>query len=165
MGRIAEVQTTRRIADADGHGLDVQADPGGGANVTAPVFGPPGTDAVPLPGDYVALEDSTGTGAEQATGFADVRLAGRAQPGEVRLYARRTDGSLAIELWLKTDGTLVIGSGGDVTINGVTITPQGAIRAPGEVTAMASSPGASVSLSTHIHGSNTGPTSKPMPGT
>jgi hypothetical protein len=165
MGRIAEVQITRRVADADGHGLDVQCDPGGGANVTAPVFGPAGTDAVPLPGDFVALEDSVGAGAEHATGFADVGLAGRAQPGEVRLYARRTDGSLAIELWLKADGTLVIGSGGDVTINGVTITASGAIRAPGEVTAMASSPASSVSLSTHYHGSNTGPTTKPLPGT
>lgn len=165
MGRIAEVQTTRRVADADGEGLDVQCDPGGGANVTAPVFGPPGTDAVPLPGDFVALEDSTGTGAEQATGFADVRLTGRAQPGEVRLYARKVDGSLAIELWLKADGTLVIGSGGDVTINGVTITAQGEVRAPGEVTAMASSPATSVSLSAHIHGSNTGPTAPPIKGT
>lgn len=165
MGRIAEVQTTRRADDADGHGLDVQCDPGGEANVTAPVFGPPGTDAVPLPGDYVALEDSTGTGQEQATGFADVGLAGKAQPGEHRIYARRSDGSLAIELWLKADGTLVIGSGGDVTINGVVITPSGEIKAPGEVTAMASSPANSVGLSTHIHGSNTGPTSPPTKGT
>lgn len=165
MGRIAEVQTTRRVADADGHGLDVQCDPAGGANVTAPVFGPAGVDAVPLPGDYVALEDSTGAGAEQATGFADVRLSGRAQPGEVRIYARKSDGSLAIELWLKTDGTLVIGSGGDVTINGVVITAQGEVKAPGEVTAKASSPATSVGLSTHIHGSNTGPTTPPTKGT
>lgn len=165
MGRIAEVQTSRRVADADGHGLDVQCDPGGGANVTAPVFGPSGTDAVPLPGDFAALEDSSGTGSEQATGFADVRLAGRAQAGEHRIYARRADGSLAIELWLKADGTLVIGSGGDVTINGVVITASGAVRAPGEVTAMAQTPASAVNLSTHLHGSNTGPTAPPIKGT
>lgn len=165
MGRVAQVQTSRRTDDEDGHGLDVQCDPGGGANVTVPVFGPPGVDAVPLPGDYAALEDSAGAGAEQTTGFADVRNPGKAQPGEHRIYARRADGSVAIELWLKADGTLVIGSGGDVTINGVVITAAGAIRAPGEVTAMAQTPATSVGLSTHVHGSNTGPTTPPTKGT
>lgn len=165
MSRIGEVLASRRVHDEDGHGLDVQCDPGGGANVTAPVFAPPGTDAAPLPGDWVALEDSPGTGAEQATGFADTKLEGKAKPGEHRIYARRADGTLAIELWLKADGTLVIGSGGDVTINGVTITASGEIRAPGEVTAMASTPATSVGLSTHLHGSNTGPTTPPTAGT
>ena len=165
MGRIAEVLSSRRVHDEDGHGLDVQCDPTGGAIVTAPVFTPPGVDAVPLPGDFAALEDSAGAGAEQTTGFADVRAAGKAGAGEVRIYARRADGSMAIELWLKADGTLVIGSGGDVTINGVTITASGEIRAPGEVTAMASTPATSVGLSTHLHGSNTGPTTPPTAGT
>ena len=165
MGRIGEVLSSRRVHDEDGHGLDVQCDPTGGAIVTAPVFGPSGTDAVPLPGDFAALEDSAGAGAEQATGFANVKIEGKAGPGEHRIYARRADGSLAIELWLKSDGTLVIGSGGDVTINGVTITAQGEIRAPGEVTAMASSPATQVGLSTHVHGSNTGPTTPPTAGT
>lgn len=167
MGRIAEVLSSRRSHDEDGHGLDVQCDPTGGAIITAPVFGPAGVDAVPLPGDFAALEDSAGAGAEHTTGFADVKNAGTARAGEIRIYARRADGAMAIELWLKADGSLEIIGDGDVTINGVVITASGEIRAPGEVTAMASTPATSVSLSTHVHtsGSSGSPTTSPTPGT
>lgn len=165
MSRIGKVLASQRVHDEDGHGLDVQCDPSGGANVTAPVFTPPGVDAVPLPGDYAALTDAPGAGAEQTSGFADVKNAGKARPGELRLYARRSDGSVSIELWLRADGTLEIGSGGDVTINGVVITASGEVRAPGEVTAMATLP-TKVSLSTHMHPTAaTGAPSSPTPGT
>lgn len=166
MSRIARVLASRRVHDEDGYGLDVQCDPTGGANVTVPVFSPPGVDAVPLPGDYAALTDAPGAGAEKTSGFADVKNEGKAQPGDFRMYARKSDGSVSIELWLRSDGTLEISGGGDVTINGVVITASGEIRAPGEVTAMAITPLTAVSLSTHMHPTAaTGAPSSPTPGT
>lgn len=173
MSRVAEVLDSTRTDDEAGKGLDVKCDPGGGDNVTAPHFADPGDDSRPLPGDYAALEDSAGSGAEQVTGYADVRNAGKAAAGEKRIYARDASGALKIELWLKGDGRLVItnssgtvemAANGDVTINGVVIDADGNITAPGEVTAMAAVPAESVTLSQHIHGTGAGPSDPPTPG-
>lgn len=172
MSRVAELVAFERVVEDGAHGADVIVDPGGGATVTAPHFADPGDDAQPLPGDYVALSDSSGSGAEHATGYADVTNAGKAGPGEKRLYARAASGTVVIELWLKGDGSLVVDNGkgklelapgGTVTINGVAIDPQGNVKAPGEVSAMNAS--APVKLSTHIHPTGVGPSSPPTPGT
>lgn len=180
MGRVAEVLSTKRVNDEDGHGVDVTCDPGGGQNVTAALFAASGDDSPPLRGDFVALEDSSGTGVEHVVGCADVRNAGTAANGEKRLFARDANGAVKIQLWLKGDGTLVIGHGngsiemaadGAVTINGLVIDPDGNVTTPGEiaadgeVTAMAASPGTSVKVSTHLHPHPMGPTSAPQPGT
>jgi hypothetical protein len=90
--------------------------------------------------------------------------------GEVVL---RAFGASAAYVHLKPDGSLSINgggliemdSGGDVTINGVTITAAGDVSAPGEVTAQDGSPATSVGLSTHLHPTAVGPTSPPTPGT
>lgn len=91
--------------------------------------------------------------------------------GETALWSC---GSKPITLHLKADGTLTIGNGdgviemapgGDVTINGVKITKQGAITAPGEITAMALTPATAVTVSKHLHASAVGPTQPPTPGT
>ncbi len=150
MGRIAEVLSSRRTSDEGGHGLDVVCDPGGGANITAPHFACPGDDSAPLPGDYAALEDSSGTGAEQCTGYADVRNAGVALPGEKRIYARDTGGDVVAVIYLKRNG--------DVVINGAVISPAG------EVTAKTGTP-TSVTLTGHIHSTPFGPSSPPTAGT
>lgn len=172
MSRIAEVLRIERVNDDGAHGIDVICDPGGGANITAPLLTDPGVDAAPLAGDFVGLEDSSGSGAEHAVAFTDVRNEGKAKPGEIRLYARATSGAVVIELWLKGDGSLIVDNGkgklelapgGTVTINGVTIDPQGNVKAPGEVSAMNAS--APVKLSTHIHPTGVGPSSPPTPGT
>lgn len=174
MSRVVEVLDSTRVNDEGGHGLDVKCDPGGGANVTAPHFADAGDDGRPLPGDFAALEDSSGSGAEHATGYADVRNAGKAAPGEKRIYARDPQATPVCEVWLKGNGTIVItndqGSfemapNGDVTINGVKIDASGNVTAPGEVTAKAASPATSVTLSQHIHPHPMGPTSAPTPGT
>lgn len=119
MGRVAIVLSSSRVVDQGGHGVDVKCDPGGGPNVTAPHFTNPGVDAQPLPGDSAALEDSSGTGAEHATGFADTKSAGRAGPGELRIYARDQSGEVTGELWLQGDGTIVAtnSSGGALTLS------------------------------------------------
>lgn len=176
MGRTAVVLSSAHVVDGGGHGVDVTYDPDGGRNATAPSFTSPGVDALALPGDSVALEDSSGTGCEQATGYADTANAGKAAPGEVRLYARDSSGAVVLELWLKGDrsmhvtnglGSFEMASNGAVTINGVTIDALGNISTPGDVTALSDS--VPVTLATHVHlsaspGSATGPAiSPPVP--
>ncbi len=173
MSRDAVVVRTERVNGEDGHGLDVVVDPNG-EPITTSHYAPPGVDAVPLPGDFASLSEGSGSGAENAVGYADVGNAGTAAAGEIRLYARNAAGTLKVELWLKGNGSLVIDNGsgsveleagGDVVINGVRITAAGAIEAPGEVTAMATTPATAVKLSTHLHATAVGPTQPPTPGT
>lgn len=171
MSRVAEVLSSDRTVDEGAHGVDVKCDPGGNP-MTAPHFADSGFDSQPLPGDYVALGDSSGSGCEHVVGCADVRNEGKAEPGEARVYARDASGAVVVELWLKGDGALVIdngsgkvelAAGGDVTINGVVIDASGNVKAPGEVTAKATQ--APVSLSSHLHPTGVGPSSSPSPGT
>jgi hypothetical protein len=174
MSRFAVVLHVERVSD-DGHGLDVVCDPGGGANLTAPHCANPGDDSSPLPGDFAQLGESSGTGAESAVGYCDTRNAGKAKPGEKRIYARNASGSVVVDLYLKGDGSLVIDNGsgkvelqssGAVVINGVVISKLGAITAPLEVTAMAKT--VPIALSTHVHlgaapGTPVGPPISPPP--
>lgn len=106
MGRVAEVLSTER--DAAGV-LTVRVDPGGGAVVSAEHFAPAGDDSCPLPGDFAAIEDSAGKGAEQVTGYSDA-TPGVAEPGEVRKYSRNADDEVVAVLWLKRDGSLELES-------------------------------------------------------
>jgi hypothetical protein len=159
----AVVLRVERVGGDDGHGADVVIDPSG-QPITAPHYAAPGVDALPLPGDFVALAEGAGAGAELAVGYADTSVAGLAQPGEIRLYCRNAGGATVSSIWLKGDGTVVITATGNITINGVTITPAGAITAPGEVTAMAVTPATAVKLSTHLHPTALGPSGSPTPG-
>ena len=106
VSRVAQVLDATRVNDEDGHGLDVKCDPGGGNNITAPHFADAGDDSPPLPGDFAALADSSGSGAEHVTGYADTKNAGRAAKGEKRIYARNPSGAVVAEVWLKGDGTV-----------------------------------------------------------
>jgi hypothetical protein len=106
VSRVAEVLDSTRVNDEGAHGLDVKCDPGGGDNVTAFHFADAGDDGRPLPGDFVALEDSSGSGAEQATGYADTKNAGKALPGEKRIYSRDAEGAIVAEVWLQGDGKI-----------------------------------------------------------
>jgi hypothetical protein len=113
MGRIADVLDFERTQEDDAHVSEVKCDPGGGANVTARHFGAPGEDSHPLPGDVVAIVDSVESGSEQVAGYIDPHNEPEAEPGEVRRYARDGDGAVAIVLWLKSDGTMELGSPDD----------------------------------------------------
>lgn len=172
MGRLAIVISSARGTEEGSHVLEVKCDPNDGDIVTAAHFSASGDDAPPLPGDTAALEDSTGEGAEQVSGYLDTRNAGLAAPGEKRIFARDPDGNIVAEVHLFGSGTLrienaegfiEIADSGTVSINGVTIDPNGNISAPGEVTAKASA--APVNLSTHLHPTAMGPSSPPTPGT
>lgn len=171
MSREAIVKTILRVhTDEEGHGLDLVVDPGGGDTITVPHYANPGDDSAPLPGDSVALAEA-GT-REAAVGCADTQNAGKAQPGEKRLYARDAGGAVVVEVYLQRDGSITLGNSvggirikpnGEVEINGVTISTAGAVSAPGEVTVMASS--APVKVSTHLHPTGVGPSGSPTPGT
>jgi len=154
MGRIGEVQSFEDGA--------VKVDPGGGDLLTADHFAPVGDDSPPLAGDFAALEESAGAGAEQATGYSD-DTEKKAAPGEKRVYARDAAGEVVAELWLKGDGSIEITSiksGSEVTINGVTIDQDGNISTPGDVEIGP----AGLSLLTHVHisGGSGSPSSGPQ---
>lgn len=159
MGRLGEVLDFERTED----GPETKVDLGGGEIVTAGHYDSAGVDAPPLPGDTAALEDSTGTGAQQVSGYQDTKNEGEAAPGEVRFYARNAAGAIMAELWMKGDGTIefsnTLGAGklnpdGTAEINGATITLTGDV-----ITALG------VSLDTHLHPSPMGPTGPPTPNT
>lgn len=163
-GQIAIVESSTRAQDEGAHVVEVQCDPGGGANVTAEHYNPPGVDSRPLPGDTVALQSSAGSGRMQTAGYVDTANQGKAQDGEIRIYARSVDGAAGAEIWIKRDGAIeiTVASGGKVRITGdVEIT--GELKATGEVTAMSTGPG--VKLSTHTHPTGVGPSGPPQPGT
>jgi hypothetical protein len=171
-GGVATVLDSERTTEDGAHVVDVKADLGGGDNVTLDHFAPPGVDALPLPGDAAAIGDGAGTGNANATGYNDPKNAGRAKPGEVRVYGRDPDGNVVNEVWLQGSGDVVIENAeggisiapdGTVTINGVTFSPQGEVKAPLEISAMNSA--VPVKLSTHTHPTGTGPSGPPMPGT
>lgn len=134
MGGIVEVLSATR---ATRHGVpvtDIKSDPGGGAIVTAEQSTPAGYDSLPLPGDYAALSAAAGTGRQTTVGYLDTRNTPKAGAGETRTYARRADGTIAVEVWLKNDDTCLITNGagsfqleadGTFIINGLRITPDG----------------------------------------
>lgn len=168
----AIVLGVERATEDGAHVVNVRADPGGGNNDSLDHFTPPGVDALPLPGDAAALASGAGTGVQQTTGYNDPKNEGRAKPGEVRVYGRDPDGNVVNEVWFQGSGDVIIENAeggiriapdGTVTINGVTFSPQGEIKAPLEISAMNAA--VPVKLSTHTHLSGTGPTSPPTPGT
>lgn len=177
MGRIATVVSTKRLLDEGVQVVEILVDTGGGNNVTVDHFDGAGEDALPLPGDLVALEEGDGTGNLIAVAYHDSKNAGKAANGEKRFVARKADGTIVSELWLKGDGAIEVNglvnggalkldpSNGTWSCNGVTFDKQGNIVAPGEVTGMAATPATAVKLSTHLHPTGTGPSGPPQPGT
>ncbi len=113
MGRIGTVLEFGREAEVEW----VKIDLGGENTKTADHYSPPGVDAPPLPGDFAALETSTGEGTVQATGYSDATTR-EASPGEHRTYARDSDGLVVGSLWLKGDGSIVAANaGGQMTLS------------------------------------------------
>lgn len=169
--------------ESDGN---VKCDLGGGDNATVDHFADPGEDCPPLPGDAVAVGDGPGTGGVIATGYHSAAHAGQAAAGEKRTFARTAGDVLAAEIWLRGDGSVLIrsvlataggrieiGADGSVTINGVTIDPEGNIATAGTVAAADATvetvPGVPLSLAQHVHTSaapgspTTGPIAPPVP--
>ncbi len=159
-GFIATVLSSVRKTRNGANVIDVQADPGGGGNVTVEHLGSPGDDSPPLPSDSVGAFSVEGTGRVVAGGYADPQDPGPyATNGERRLYSRSSAGVPVATVFLHDDGTITIENDngsfamapdGTVTINGATIDPSGNIVSPADI----SSSGVA-SLNGHAHSPGT----------
>jgi hypothetical protein len=159
-------------------GVDVTVDLGEDT-VTAEHYTPPGVDALPQVGDEVVVEEAEGQGDRTVSKYQPpAAVEGVAAEGEHRVYARDASGAVVCEIHLKGSMEISLGNAaggiqirpdGTVVINGVEISPLGAIVAPDEITAMAVTPAAplpsAVTLSQHIHPTGVGPSGPPQPGT
>lgn len=166
---------------------EAKCDRGGNDTVTGYQFAPAGSDAQPLPGDVAYLGDDAGAGNAQILGYQDPKNAGLAGPGECRLYARASDGTIRAQVWLKADGSILLsnehgtatlGPDGAISLTAgqasATLGADGAISlgngtgslaidAAGNVTA--TTPLGTFGAGTHAHTSPFGPTGPPIPGT
>lgn len=158
MGLMAKLISFARTVRNGANVSDVKSDPGGRAVQTSEHFSTPGTDAHPLPGDFVLLASIQGTGRYGAAGYVDPKNQQLAESGEHRTYARDANGDQIAQVWLKNDGTILIeanngaiswelkpdktgrldnGSGfielkasGVLDLNGLTISPAGEAVSP-----------------------------------
>lgn len=130
MGIVATVLST--------DGTDVKSDRGNSDNVTAQHFTTPGDDSHPLPNDYAALSEASGTGRQTVVGYKDASNEPEALPGEKRTYARNASGQVVAQVWARNNGEVSIFNdagaftlepSGDVVINGVRITVAGDVIA------------------------------------
>src|SRR5690606_42009012 len=103
-----------------------------------------------------------GSGSAQVVGYQDPTSAPKAGTGEKRIYSRSGPGVVACEVWLKSNGELVIenaagtitlATDGTVDINGAVIDITGNLTTA-----------AQISSNTHLHPSPFGPTGAPLPG-
>lgn len=172
---LGEVKTFERGADPAA--AEVVVDEGGGELVRADHVEPAGDDSQPLPGDKAVTVDAPGAGGQQAVAYYDAKNAGKAGPGEKRIYARDAGGNVVASWWLKSDGSVELENAGGIwkfSPDGKTecpgdahveggLTVKGELKVDLEISAMNGT--VPVKLSTHIHNTPFGPTSPPTPGT
>lgn len=140
MGRLAQVLSFVRSSVGGHRVTDVKSDLGGGDVVTAQHFAPAGDDSMPLSSDYEAIISLVRQRGTAVVGYIDPRSAQTAGAGEKRIYSRDSSGSQVAQVWLKSDGQIVLNNSsgmitmaanGTITLNGVVIDPSGNISAPG----------------------------------
>ena len=165
MGKLGKLLSFVRSAINGAKNSDVKADPGGSANVTAQHFESPGSDSVPLPGDYVCLIQLISTGRYGAVGYVDPKNEQKSEAGEKRFYSRNNSGVEMAQLWLKRDGTIrgnnnngffELNAAGVFNVNGVTIDAAGNINSPTSMAAP-SIKAANKELAGHNHQVTTAP--------
>lgn len=135
MGFIA---TIKNVFASNRNGTAVReytVDGGGDDSITVDGYGTPGDDSPALPSDLIHCADGTGEGRANAAGFIDPGNELLAAPGERRLYSRDSAGGKKTQVWLKGDGSILIDTDANVTINNATIDPEGNIVSPGTITA------------------------------
>lgn len=109
MGWVGRVLSFVRVERNTAKISDIQIDTGGGPNVTAEHFAPPGDDAFPLETDYAVSQSVQQTGRVAAVGYVDPLNTPKALEGEKRIYGRDKDtGAVVVEVWLKNNGEAII---------------------------------------------------------
>lgn len=134
--------------------LNVRADTGGGSSLTSPLYGAPGDDSNPLPGDTVVILRTAGNGSTVCVGAVDTENDTKADPGERRIYSRTAQGTTAAVIYLKNNG--------DIDMNGLIIGADGSITLP-PLASIRVGP-LQVDLVTHTHATPSGPSGPPIPG-
>lgn len=107
-GLIAIVRDFTRKVRNGANVADVQADTGGSYDLTFEDYPPSGDDSPPLPSDSVGGVEVQGTGRVITSGYVDTRNAGIAEGGEVRRYARSSDGTIISSVYQRKDGSVTI---------------------------------------------------------
>jgi hypothetical protein len=87
---------------------DVKVNPGGGDNHTCEHFADAGDDAYPIPTDYTVIVENPRTGGRVSVGYVDPINTPKATLAEKRIYGRTTAGLAINEVWLKSNGDIVI---------------------------------------------------------
>jgi hypothetical protein len=90
--------------------LEVVGDKAAGTEATRTNFAPAGDDSPPLAGDFMGGPPSNGAGRGIVSGYIDPVNPGVATEGEVRRYARDTEGAIVAVVYLRGDGSLSLQS-------------------------------------------------------
>ncbi len=169
MGRIVIIRDFARALRANGTEVtDVMVDPGGGANITGEHYSDPGDDSFPMVGiDYGVTVSISRKGGAVIVGYVDPVNTPKAVQGDKRIYSRDSNGDTIAEVWLKSDGSILVSndngdfelkSDGSIDMNGVTIDTSGNVVIPGTLSV------AGKDFTTHTHGgSPTAPTGSISP--
>lgn len=125
MGRLAKLLSFTRVIKNGAKVSDVQVDPGGGAIKTGEHFAPPGDDSYPLKTDRPFIQDNSRAGGESTLGYVDPISDPVALEGDKRIYGRTSAGVTMNQVWLKSDGSILISND-----NGsILLRPDGSIKA------------------------------------
>lgn len=127
MGFLATVISFTRSVVAGAQAPEAKVDRGGGDSITAYHFSSPGDDSHPLPGDVVFVAEDEGSGNVQIVGYQDPKTSPVAAAGEKRIYARSAPGTVACEVSLRNDGTVVVRN----TQATIELRPDGAVAVNG----------------------------------
>jgi len=125
MGRIGKLISFVKSSINSVSVNEAKSDLGGGEVVSSETFYPAGIDSAPLANDYALHVPIPQSGRYGASGFIDSANAPVAEAGEIRTYARGSDGASVNEVHLKSDGSIIlknessnieISSSGDITV-------------------------------------------------
>lgn len=109
MGRIGIIESISDKSDNSDNVTEIEIDPGGKDYTTGVLFRCPGDDSKPIAGvDYAITSSHPGDEGQAIVGFVDPLNASETAEGEVRRYSRDGSGAVAAEIYLKSDGTIVI---------------------------------------------------------
>ncbi len=110
MGRVGTILDIEQKSSEGVNTTNVKLDIGGGENITAPQAAPAGIDCTPLETDTAVTSTSPGDSGQNVVGYIDPDNASKGDG--VYLYARTPDGSPVADIWLKSDGSVVVTTSG-----------------------------------------------------